>query len=87
MELARGIEPPTYGLQNHCSAVELRQHITLFGPVPVAKNYIYVIRFAPVQGSLNHLIFMACHEPERICFLNIPLSEWFMERVNGIEPS
>ena len=26
MELARGIEPPTCGLQNHCSAVELRQH-------------------------------------------------------------
>ena len=25
LELARGIEPPTCGLQNHCSAVELRQ--------------------------------------------------------------
>jgi len=25
VELARGIEPPTCGLQNHCSAVELRQ--------------------------------------------------------------
>src|SRR5436309_9461772 len=25
MELARGIEPPTCGLQNRCSAVELRQ--------------------------------------------------------------
>lgn len=25
MELARGIEPPTCGLQNHCSAIELRQ--------------------------------------------------------------
>lgn len=25
MELARGIEPPTGGLQNHCSAIELRQ--------------------------------------------------------------
>ena len=25
MELARGIEPPTCGLQNRCSAIELRQ--------------------------------------------------------------
>ena len=25
LELARGIEPPTCGLQNHCSAIELRQ--------------------------------------------------------------
>ena len=25
LELARGIEPPTGGLQNHCSAIELRQ--------------------------------------------------------------
>jgi hypothetical protein len=25
LELARGIEPPTVGLQNRCSAVELRQ--------------------------------------------------------------
>ena len=25
VELARGIEPPTCGLQNRCSAVELRQ--------------------------------------------------------------
>ena len=25
MELARGIEPPTSGLQNRCSAIELRQ--------------------------------------------------------------
>ena len=25
MELARGIEPPTGGLQNRCSAIELRQ--------------------------------------------------------------
>jgi hypothetical protein len=25
VELARGIEPPTCGLQNHCSAIELRQ--------------------------------------------------------------
>ena len=27
MELARGIEPPTSGLQNRCSAIELRQHV------------------------------------------------------------
>ena len=25
LELARGIEPPTCGLQNRCSAIELRQ--------------------------------------------------------------
>jgi hypothetical protein len=25
VELARGIEPPTCGLQNRCSAIELRQ--------------------------------------------------------------
>ena len=25
VELARGIEPPTSGLQNRCSAIELRQ--------------------------------------------------------------
>ena len=25
LELARGIEPPTGGLQNRCSAIELRQ--------------------------------------------------------------
>lgn len=30
MELARGIEPPTGGLQNHCSAIELRQPATEF---------------------------------------------------------
>ncbi len=28
MELARGIEPPTSGLQNRCSAIELRQPYT-----------------------------------------------------------
>lgn len=28
MELARGIEPPTGGLQNHCSTTELRQPAT-----------------------------------------------------------
>ena len=27
LELARGIEPPTGGLQNHCSAIELRQPV------------------------------------------------------------
>ena len=27
LELARGIEPPTCGLQNHCSAIELRQPV------------------------------------------------------------
>ena len=30
LELARGIEPPTCGLQNHCSAIELRQHCPKF---------------------------------------------------------
>ena len=30
MELARGIEPPTCGLQNHCSAIELRQPVLIF---------------------------------------------------------
>jgi hypothetical protein len=30
LELARGIEPPTCGLQNHCSAIELRQHCSKF---------------------------------------------------------
>ena len=30
LELARGIEPPTCGLQNHCSAIELRQPILFF---------------------------------------------------------
>ena len=25
-KLARGLEPPTYGLQNRCSTIELRQH-------------------------------------------------------------
>ena len=28
MELARGIEPPTSGLQNRCSAIELRQPVS-----------------------------------------------------------
>tara|TARA_Y100000031_G_C8005728_1_gene285716 strand:+ start:443 stop:628 length:186 start_codon:yes stop_codon:yes gene_type:complete len=27
MELAKGLEPSTYGLQNHCSAIELRQRV------------------------------------------------------------
>ena len=31
LELARGIEPPTGGLQNHCSAIELRQPALLRG--------------------------------------------------------
>jgi hypothetical protein len=30
MELARGIEPPTCGLQNRCSAIELRQRSLIF---------------------------------------------------------
>ena len=30
VELARGIEPPTCGLQNHCSAIELRQPELIF---------------------------------------------------------
>lgn len=30
MELARGIEPPTSGLQNRCSAIELRQPGKIF---------------------------------------------------------
>ena len=30
LELARGIEPPTGGLQNHCSAIELRQPALFF---------------------------------------------------------
>ena len=30
LELARGIEPPTCGLQNHCSAIELRQPALFF---------------------------------------------------------
>ncbi len=32
MELARGIEPPTCGLQNHCSAIELRQLVSQWDP-------------------------------------------------------
>lgn len=30
MELATGVEPATYGLQNRCSAIELRQHTTVY---------------------------------------------------------
>ena len=42
LELARGIEPPTCGLQNHCSAIELRQ-----------PAFIYHILSALPQGALN----------------------------------
>ena len=35
LELARGIEPPTGGLQNHCSAIELRQPCCFFAHLAV----------------------------------------------------
>ena len=35
LELARGIEPPTCGLQNHCSAIELRQPCCFFAHLAI----------------------------------------------------
>jgi hypothetical protein len=44
MELARGIEPPTCGLQNRCSAIELRQP---------ARNITYLrARCQPAEMAL-----------------------------------
>jgi hypothetical protein len=38
MELARGIEPPTSGLQNRCSAIELRQPGKIFTHFPHSRK-------------------------------------------------
>ncbi len=63
MELARGIEPPTCGLQNRCSAIELRQPECIglqTHPTLVSENlttaYEAVKRTRGVTGSLlRHL--------------------------------
>src|SRR5262249_23643859 len=62
MELARGIEPPTCGLQNRCSAIELRQP---------ARNITHLrARCQPAGGGVcpNCARGVAASRPEcRIC--------------------
>ncbi len=44
MELARGIEPPTCGLQNRCSAIELRQLPEFFCGVRVLPSCPFLVK-------------------------------------------
>lgn len=49
MELARGIEPPTSGLQNRCSAIELRQ------PMAFTDIVVYATCDVLATGSCGKL--------------------------------
>jgi hypothetical protein len=52
MELARGIEPPTCGLQNRCSAIELRQPDALVGTsIPTFPRENLTTAYEAVKGT------------------------------------
>ena len=52
MELARGIEPPTCGLQNRCSAIELRQpNISIDTSVPIFPEENLTTVYEAVKGT------------------------------------
>ena|ERR1041385_4182737 len=79
LELARGIEPPTCGLQNRCSAIELRQ---LLSPVVI---YFQLLRLPPIKSAVClhtagvNRVFVLRHFPRFMCevssiLLIVPLS-------------
>ena len=52
MELARGIEPLTCGLQNRCSAIELRQpDASVCKPIPTLVSENLTTAYEPVKRT------------------------------------
>ncbi len=61
VELARGIEPPTCGLQNRCSAIELRQPDVLVGTsIPTFRRENLTTAYEAVKGTC---FAQGCHNP------------------------
>ncbi len=66
-EPGRGFEPPTYGLQNHCSAIELPWQIFHFSPSTFGISFSSFV-LASLSSGLSSSAFLndsaaSCHSP------------------------
>ena len=58
MEPRRGLEPPTNGLQNRCSAIELPRHVRTFLIIVMKSVNAHFSRSTSFYACRNLLIFL-----------------------------